>query len=454
MNEEWAFIRSRPDGVFNLKTLRMWKQEAFNRCYANQFAPGGGRRKTWDKHWLAHPDRREHKDVGLYPKDGTPKDCFNLFDGLAVPPQPGAWPKFESYLREVICNSDPKAFEALRDLVYWKIQNPTEAPEIAIALIGPPGIGKTKLAQILARGFGENWFVHHTNPEAAANRFNAELEAKMLVFYDECFFGHDAKIKGRLKSLITSPTLMIEPKGFNRYPAKNSLMVMFASNETAALPIDGDDRRVLVLNVSNAHAEDHAYFAALDATLDGGELAAFVHDALHADLTGFNRRALYRTEARSELAAATASPEAEFVKLVLEVGQLPGKELWPRGQHNPNMANPWTTGEVAFDVDALHDQYLAFMDQKHKGKPRRNKTEVVGAFRRALGDPLIRSKQMKIPGSGGKRASRYIVAWLDDCRAAYDKHHGWVLKWPDPQTGGIGFGQTITQIDENDEEMI
>jgi hypothetical protein len=453
MNEEWAFIRSRPSGVFHLKKLRMFKWPDFDSCYANRFAPGGGRRRTWAKHWREHPDRREHEDIGLYPKDGTPKDCFNLFNGLAVQPQPGAWPKFKSYLSQVICNGDPKAFETLRDLVYWKIQNPTEPPEIAVALIGPPGIGKTKLAQILARIFGENWFVHHVNPEAAASHFNAELESRMLVFYDECFFGHDPKIKGRLKSLITSPTLMIEPKGFDRYSARNSLMVMFASNETAALPIDGDDRRVLVLNVSNAHAEDHAYFGDLDAALDGGELAAFTHDALLADLTGFNRRALYRTEARSELAAATASPEAEFVMQFLEEGRLRG-DLWPRGQQNPNMANPWTTGEVAFDGDALHEQYLVFMDRKHKGKPRRNKAELVGAFRRALGDALLRWKQMKIPGSGGKRASRYIVASLTDCRAAYDKRHGRSLEWPDPQSGGGGFGQTVTPLDENDVEMV
>jgi hypothetical protein len=438
MNEEWAFIKSRAGGVFNLKTLRMFKWPDFDSCYANRFALGGGKRKTWAKHWREHPDRREHENVGLYPKDKTPAGCFNLFDGLKVQPQPGAWPKFESYLREVICNADQKAFEALRDLVYWKIQNPTEPLEIAVALIGPPGVGKTKLGQILARIFGESRFVHHTNPEAAASHFNAELEGAILVLFDECFFGHDAKIKGRLKSLITSPTLMIEPKGFDRYPARNSLMVMFASNETAALPIDGDDRRVLVLKVSNAHAEDHAYFADLDAALGGGELAAFTYAALHADLTGFNRRALYRTKARSELAAATASPEAEFAKQFLETGRLPGGDLWPRGQHQPDRTNPWTTGEVAFDGDALQEQYIDFMDQKHRGKPRRNKDELVGEFRRALGgDALLRSKQMKIPGSGGRRASRYVIASLADCRAAYDKHHGRALEWPDPQTGHL-----------------
>jgi hypothetical protein len=244
---------------------------------------------------------------------------------------------------------------------------------------------------------------------------------------------------------------MIERKGIDRYSAKNSLMVMFASNEAAALPIDSDDRRVLVLNVSDAHAEDHAYFGDLDAALDGGELAAFTHDALHADLTGFNRRALYRTKARSELAAATASPEVEFVGQFLEGGRLPG-ELWPHGQHNPDMANPWKTGEVAFDGDALHEQYLAFMDRKHKGKPQRNKAALFGELRRALGDALIRSKQMKVPGGGGKRTSRYVIASLDDCRAAYDKRHGRALEWPDPQTGGNR--RTTFLLDENGVEMV
>jgi hypothetical protein len=432
----------------------MFKWPDFDSCYANRFAPGGGKRKTWAKHWREHPDRREHEDIGLYPKDKTPAGCFNLFDGLAVQPQPGAWPKLESYLREIICNGERQAFEALRNRLYWKIQNPTERLESAVMLMGRSGVGKTKLGEILKRVFGERWFAHFDDPEKAASHFNAELEGKMLVFYDECFFGYDAKIKGRIKSLVTSSTLMIERKGIDKYPAKNSLMVVFASNETASLPLDSDDRRVLVLNVSDAHAEDHAYFADLDAALDGGELAAFTHDALHADLTGFNHRALHRTEARSELAAATASPEAEFVKQFLEAGRLPGGDLWPHGQHNPDTANPWATGEVAFDSEALHDQYLAFMDRRHKGKTRRNRAALLGEFQGALGDTLLRSKQMKIPGGGGKRVSRYVIASLADCRTAYDKRHGRALEWPDPQTGVSGFGQTVIPLDENGVEMV
>jgi hypothetical protein len=462
MNEEWAFIKARPGGVLNLKTLRMWKWEEFKSYYANQFTPGDGKRKvTLAERWRAHPHRRGHEDVGLYPKNLTPRGCFNLFDGLAVEPKQGAWPKFEDYLRNVICDSDLKAFEALRNLIYWKVQNPTEPPEVAVALIGPPGVGKTRVGETLGRMFGKNRFVHHMNPEAAASHFNAELEGAVLVLFDECFFGHNQSVKGRIKSLVTSRTLMIERKGFDRYQAKNSLMVMFASNEAAALPIDNDDRRVLVLNVSDAHAQDHAYFADLDATLDGGELAAFVDDALAADLSGYNRRALFRTEARSELAAATASPEAEFIRLFLEDGRLPGN-LWPRGQRSPDMSNPWVTGEVALDGDAMHDRYISFMDARHKGKPRRNRGEVCGEFRRALGRGLFRSQQMKVPGGGGKRASRFIIGSLADCRGAYDKRHGRTLEWPDPRVTvgpdaratGSRFGQEIVPLDENDEEWI
>jgi hypothetical protein len=61
---------------------------------------------------------------------------------------------------------------------------------------------------------------------------------------------------------------------------------------------------------------------------------------------------------------------------------------------------------------------------------------------------------MKVPGGGGKRTSRYLIAALDDCRAAYDKRHGRLLEWPDPQTGGRGFGQTVIPLDEDGVEMV
>ena len=70
---------------------------------------------------------------------------------------------------------------------------------------------------------------------------------------------------------------------------RNTALRLFASNEVAALPMGVSDRRLVVLAFADDHQEDHVYFAALRKAMEGGEVAAFVHDALAADLTVFEK---------------------------------------------------------------------------------------------------------------------------------------------------------------------
>jgi hypothetical protein len=79
---------------------------------------------------------------------------------------------------------------------------------------------------------------------------------------------------------------------------------------------------LLALAVSDIHAKDVAYFAKLMAAIEGDELAAFVHDALSADLSKFEsvRREPPKTKARARLAAATARPEEEYLAELLDHG--------------------------------------------------------------------------------------------------------------------------------------
>jgi hypothetical protein len=295
-NARFAYVEDRPGGVLDLEgtsmhPFRMWSFQDFYRWGEKRPEPSKkGRQLNLAQRWSQDRNARTYKTAGLYPIGQEPPGALNLWPGLAIEPKAGTWPKLKDYLLAVLCAGDQGNYEYLRDLLFWKIQNPTERPEVAVLLLGVAGSGKTTFAEkILTDIFGRKFLVHHTSPQAAQDGRNDELENRVVVFYDECFFGHNLSAKGRVKSQITSTTLTVEPKFIGKYEAKNSLMNVFSSNEVAALPIDKDDRRVLVLEVSREHARDCAWFQALRDALDGGELAAFVRDALAADLSGFDR---------------------------------------------------------------------------------------------------------------------------------------------------------------------
>jgi hypothetical protein len=295
---------------------------------------------------------------------------------LPVAPKAGKWPTLENFLTEVICAGDRTDYEYLRNLLFWKVQNLVVNPEVAISLRGTSGAGKGTFGRFLEHLFGLKRFVQFLRPDDAGARFNAEAEGKLVLFYDEAFFAHDPKIRSRMKGEITEPRIPIEYKNINPYYVKNLALRVYASNEAASVPIDQNDRLVLVLAVSNVHARDRAYFAKLRKAITGEEMAAFVHDALAANLSEFGSPPPEppKTKARAELPETTAKPEHEFLRELLERGKPPAGEFHWGPQRYPRMnllkgetepAEPWRNGQVTVERDALHRAYLDWLKLAH-----------------------------------------------------------------------------------------
>jgi hypothetical protein len=371
MNEVYAIIRDRPDAVFDLRgTMRGLvlpiKVASFHLLFANRTVKVVGedgkiKAVSWSKLWLTSKRRREYLTVDDYPIGEEPRGTYNLWQGLAVKPKAGEWPTIKAFLFDVICAGAQADYDYLLNLVRLKVQNPTKNPEVAISLQGPQGIGKGSFGLFLQIIVGFKRYRLFGRPDDVASRFNADAEGKLVLFFDEAVFAHDPKIRGKLKSEITEDWITIEPKGINSYLVINRALRIFASNEAAPVAIDLDDRRLFVLRVAGVHANDVAYFKALRQAFDGEEMAAFVHDALEADLTAFEdtRRNPPKTKAKAELADVTARPEQEFLRELLERGKPPpegefhwGPRCYPR--EDPEPLDPWRRGKVTVERDAAH----------------------------------------------------------------------------------------------------
>jgi hypothetical protein len=94
--------------------------------------------------------------------------------------------------------------------------------------------------------------------------------------------------------MITEQHCLIEGKGKDRIVVRNFKHLIISSNEDWPVHLDPDDRRFLVLNVSEAKKEDQKYFGELDSELKNGGYAALLYDLLNEDLTNFNPRILPR----------------------------------------------------------------------------------------------------------------------------------------------------------------
>ncbi len=106
----------------------------------------------------------------------------------------------------------------------------------------------------------------------------------LLLQVDEGFWAGDKAAEGRLKGLATAQKQMIEAKGVDPIRLDNYVRLMFSSNEDWVIPAGLEERRFCVLDVAPHVAQNHAYFAEMDAEMANGGREAFLADLLAYDL--------------------------------------------------------------------------------------------------------------------------------------------------------------------------
>jgi hypothetical protein len=121
-----------------------------------------------------------------------------------------------------------------------------------------------------------------------------------VLFGDEAFYAGDRKHESVLKTLITEELLTVEAKYADAETAANYVHLIMASNEDWVVPAGFRERRFLVLDVSDAHAKDTSYFAAIQKQMDAGGREALLYILLAWDLSEFDVRSVPATGALRE----------------------------------------------------------------------------------------------------------------------------------------------------------
>ncbi len=243
-----------------------------------------------------------------------------------------------AHIRDVLCGGDESLFAWVMAWCARIVQDPGgDRPGTAIVLRGGQGVGKGMFAVNFGGIIGPH-FKHLTHQEQLTRSFNAHLKDGLLVFADEACYPGDKAAVGRLKGMITEPTLTIEPKGVDAFQIANHINLIMATNEAWAIPAEMDSRRFLVLEVGPSHKNDRAYFAALQAQMDNGGREAWLADLLAWDWRASDLRTVPQTAGLRAQKIASLIPvaswwheaiEAETVPMADARGDLIGGLGWP-----------------------------------------------------------------------------------------------------------------------------
>jgi len=293
------------------------------------------------KLWLESPHHATVKAVIMDPNPAYVPDpqVYNYWQGFATQPEPGPFPTIQRLLAGLA--EDPAVRHHAICFMAHLFQRPHRLPLCALVIRGRQGVGKSIIAQLLELMVGHHHAVRSTNPEVdVLGDFNDLVEGKVLVAFEEfaAATGREATSQlNRLKNLITSDRLMINPKNQAKRVVDNFSHVIITSNAEVVVPGGVDARRFIYLTLTQT-LSDTELKAFADATVNARnaqhpELQGFLHHLLHeVDLSTWNHRTMPQTadHALTQAAAVNQEPELAWFVQVVQDGQVLGVPVFDR----------------------------------------------------------------------------------------------------------------------------
>jgi hypothetical protein len=251
-------------------------------------------------------------------------------------------------------------------------------------------------------------------------RFNARLQNKVLVQSEEAFFAGDKKHAGRLKTLITAPTITIELKNKDAFTIANMTHLLTTSNETWVANAGLGERRHALFVVSGEYADNLEYFGALHREMfvtgnygdksPGVGCARLLHHLLHEVDVDWNLIARpVKTDALRDQQILSLDPEHRWLFDLLSIGELPGD----------------LSGEGAATCDEVFVHF-----EKHITKTwtrSQNASYAVGRLLAGFGVTKDRRGPPRTPGARGTR--RYVFPPLSEIRAKFAQQLATAPDW-------------------------
>jgi Family of unknown function (DUF5906) len=348
-----------------------------------------------DKFWREHPHRRQCKIVFKLGGNAEPGE-YNLWRGFPIQARMG-WNKqyrLLQHIREVVCRCDHAKFKYLMRWLAFLVQHPDRLPGTVIVLKSrAEGTGKSTVGAVMLKIFGSHHSALVDDKERIVGRFNDWLEPMCFILAEEILWAGDRKSTDKLKSRITAPQMPMERKNGAVWQADNHLHVVMTTNHDHAVAAGVGDRRYVVYDVSDEHANDKSWFDPLYRDLDNGGANEFLWLLQNLRLGDWHPRQIIKTAEATEQQRMSADSVSEWAQACIEAERVIGGRLyWPEpdlGQH------------VSSDV--LRQNYADFCKQH-------GLRAVTGQnFGRACTQMFGARTRTSSPNSAGKRPWGYDV---------------------------------------------
>lgn len=279
LHDRYALVYEAADTVFDYQEHKLVPLASMrNICTSRQT----------HRAWMESPGKRIVRvdEVGFDPTERDATVKCNLYSGWPTTPRAGSCMRLLE-LGEYLCSADPEGDEMwswLRKWLAYPIQHPGAKMKTAVIAHGPQGTGKNLFFEAILEIYGR--YGKQVDQDTVEDKYNDWASHCCFLLADEVVARMEMyHAKNKLKVLITSDRVRINPKHVASHSERNHINLVFLSNEIQPMALERDDRRFAVIWTPGKHDQD--FYNAVLAEIRNHGVAALHDYLLHLDLGDF-----------------------------------------------------------------------------------------------------------------------------------------------------------------------
>jgi len=218
------------------------------------------------KRYFEDEDMVVKDETGVYPSGlKCPDNYYNMW-------RPFDMELVEEYIEDVtavsfikkhikiLCGHDEIVADYFEKWIAQMIQYPA-IKSVCPIFISREGAGKGTLMQLITKMIGDTKFFQTTQPSRDVwGEFNGLMSDAFLVNLDELSKKETLESEGRIKGLITEPTIKINIKGVTQFPIQSFHRFIITTNSEEPISTSKDDRRKFIVRCSDELIGNKDYF--------------------------------------------------------------------------------------------------------------------------------------------------------------------------------------------------
>ena len=223
---------------------------------------------------------------------------------------------FLNHIRENIANGNEELYNYILNWISYILQNPDGKTGSCLVITGEQGTGKNTFTDVICNLMKRYSVRNLTEIGDLVGKYNSVIENNKLIVCNEMSSaqGNIQLNSNSLKSIITDSEIGVEEKFVPKRYVQNVVNLIILSNYFDPVKVEKLDRRYVVCNTNESHANDQDYFKALRKSFTEEFYQNLFTYFMKRNLDDVNIRTLPNTEAKQALMEANRSIYESFIQ--------------------------------------------------------------------------------------------------------------------------------------------